>query len=93
MVFVLAMLAVPISRLRPRQGRYARVWLAIVVYFVYFSLASAAKVWMAKGLIPAALGLWWVHVGVAVLTLGFILLPDIRARLRHRDQLSPAGAP
>lgn len=85
MVFVLAMLAVPMSRLRPRQGRYARVWLAIVVYFVYFSLASAAKVWMAKGQIPAVLGLWWVHAVVIVLTLSLIVLPDLRARLRHRD--------
>jgi len=85
MVCVLALLAVPLSRLRPRQGRYARIWLASVVYFVYFSLASAAKVWLAKGLVPAALGLWWVHLLVALLTLGVIVLPDLRARLRHRD--------
>lgn len=91
MVFVLALLAVPLSRLRPRQGRYARIWLAIVVYFIYFSLASAAKVWLAKGTVPAVLGLWWVHLLVALLTLGVIALPDLRARLRHRD--IPAFAP
>jgi len=85
MVFVLALLAVPLSRLRPRQGRYARIWLAIVVYFIYFSLTSAAKVWLAKGTVPAVLGLWWVHLLVALLTLGVIALPDLRARLRHRD--------
>ncbi len=85
MVFVLSLLAVPLSRLRPRQGRYARIWLAIVVYFVYFSLVSAAKVWLAKGAVPAALGLWWVHLLVALLTLGVIAFPDLRARLRHRD--------
>lgn len=87
MVFVLAMLAVPLSRLRPRQGRYSRVWLAIVVYFIYFSLASASKVWMAKGQIPAVLGLWWVHALVIVLTLSLIALPALRARLRHQDRL------
>ncbi len=92
MVFVLALLAVQLARLRPRQGRYARIWLAIVVYFVYFSLASAAKVWLAKGAVPAVLGLWWVHLLVAALTLGVIALPDIRARLRHRD-ISAAVSP
>jgi len=92
MVFVLAMLAVPISRLRPRQGRYARLWLAIVVYFVYFSLISAAKVWMAKGTVPVLLGLWWVHACVVILTLSFIVLPDLRARLRHRDSLTLSRA-
>ncbi|MFM7395676.1 MAG: LPS export ABC transporter permease LptF [Gammaproteobacteria bacterium] len=92
MVFVLAMLAVPISRLRPRQGRYSRLWLATVVYFVYFSMVSAAKVWMAKGVVPAVLGLWWVHVAVAVLTLSLIVIPDLRARLRHRHTPALAGA-
>jgi len=28
MCAVLALLAVPLARLKPRQGRYARVWLA-----------------------------------------------------------------
>ena len=62
MVLVLAMLAVPLARLRPRQGRYARIWLGVVLYFVYFSLISAARVWIEKGVIPAAIGLWWVHL-------------------------------
>lgn len=84
MVFVLAMLAVPLARLRPRQGRYARIWLAIVVYFVYFSLASAGKVWITRGTLPVALGLWWVHALVVLLTLAVILAPAGRIRWRHR---------
>ncbi len=35
-VLVLALLAVPMSRTRPRQGRYARVPLALGVFFLYF---------------------------------------------------------
>ena len=49
MALVLTLIAVPLSRLRPRQGRYARVGFAIVVYFVYSNLLSAAKVWVEKG--------------------------------------------
>src|SRR6202020_645211 len=44
MCLVLTLLAVPLARLRPRPGRYARVWLAIMVYFVYSNLISAGKV-------------------------------------------------
>ena len=33
MCVVLAILAVPLARLRPRQGRYARVWIAVVIFF------------------------------------------------------------
>ncbi len=93
MVFVLALLAVPLARLRPRQGRYARIWIAIVVYFVYFSLASAARVWLEKGTVPAALGLWWVHLAVALATLAMLFLPELRARWRHRDRVADPGSP
>jgi len=72
MALVLTLVAVPLSRLRPRQGRYARVGLAIVVYFVYSNLLSAAKVWVEKGELPPAVGVWWVHL--AVLGLGLYLV-------------------
>ena len=69
MALVLTLVAVPLSRLRPRQGRYARVGFAIVVYFVYANLLSAAKVWVEKGDLPPAIGPWWVHIGVLALGL------------------------
>jgi lipopolysaccharide export system permease protein len=72
MALVLTLVAVPLSRLRPRQGRYARVGVAIVVYFVYSNLLSAAKVWLEKGDVPPAVGIVWVHV--AALALGVYLV-------------------
>lgn len=84
MVLVLAMLAVPLARLRPRQGRYARIWLGVVLYFVYFSLISAARVWIEKGVIPASFGLWWVHLLVVCATVLVLLSPRWLARWRHR---------
>lgn len=72
MALVLTLVAVPLSRLRPRQGRYARVGFAIVVYFVYSNLLSAAKVWVEKGELSPVIGVWWVHA--AVLALGVYLV-------------------
>jgi lipopolysaccharide export system permease protein len=72
MALVLTLVAVPLSRLRPRQGRYARVGFAIVLYFVYSNLLSAAKVWIEKGELSPIIGVWWVHAGV--LALGLYLL-------------------
>jgi lipopolysaccharide export system permease protein len=72
MALVLTLIAVPLSHLRPRQGRYARVGFAIVVYFVYSNLVSAAKVWVEKGDLSPAVGVWWVHA--AALTLGLYLV-------------------
>jgi lipopolysaccharide export system permease protein len=72
MALVLTLVAVPLSRLRPRQGRYARVGFAIVLYFVYSNLLAAVKVWLEKGELPPAIGVWWVHL--AVLGLGLYLV-------------------
>ena len=69
MALVLTLVAVPLSRLRPRQGRYARVGFAIVVYFVYSNLLSAGKVWLEKGHLPPMVGIWWVHAAAIILGL------------------------
>ncbi len=78
MALVLTLIAVPLSRLRPRQGRYARVGFAILVYFVYSNLLSAAKVWIQKGELSPVLGVWWVHA--AALCFGLYLV------MRHSRQ-------
>ena len=80
--FVLTLLAVPLSRLRPRQGRYARIGLAILLYFVYSNLLSAAKVWLARGTIPPAIGLWWVHGLIVAFALLVLMQRTIWLRLR-----------
>jgi lipopolysaccharide export system permease protein len=72
MALVLTLIALPLSKLRPRQGRYARVGFAIVAYFVYSSLLSASKTWVEKGDLPPAIGVWWVHV--AAIGVGLYLL-------------------
>ena len=84
MCLVLALLAVPLARLQPRQGRYARVWLAVVIFFVYYNLAAAGRTWIAHGAVPEALGLWWTHAAVALLALAVILGPGAAHRLRYR---------
>ena len=53
MCLVLALLAVPLARLRPRQGRYARVWVAVLIFLLYSHLISVGKVWIARGTVPA----------------------------------------
>ena len=85
MALVLTVLAIPLSRLRPRQGRYARVGQAILVYFLYFSLMSAGQVWIARRTMPEVLGLWWVHLVVAAFALLLIAVPGWLARLRYRS--------
>jgi lipopolysaccharide export system permease protein len=84
MCIVLTILAVPLARLKPRQGRYARVWLALVAYLIYWNLITAGQAWVARGAIPAALGLWWTHAAVLLLAVAVIFAPEAGQRLRYR---------
>jgi lipopolysaccharide export system permease protein len=69
MTLVLAACAVPLSRLRPRQGRFSRVWMAVILFALYANLLQVAGVWLERGSTPDWLGLWWVHVLFAALAL------------------------
>jgi lipopolysaccharide export system permease protein len=84
MCIVLTVLAVPLARLKPRQGRYSRVWLAVVVYLVYSNLISLGQAWIARGSMPVALGLWWTHAAVILLAVVVIFGPRVAQRLRYR---------
>jgi lipopolysaccharide export system permease protein len=57
----LALLAVPLSRSAPRQGRHTSFIIAIAAYTGLFILTSAARKWVADGVIPAVPGIWWVY--------------------------------
>lgn len=64
---LLVLLALPLSKVSPRQGRYSRLLLAILVYAVYSNMLTVAQSWLGRELIPSALGLWWVHLIVLAL--------------------------
>jgi lipopolysaccharide export system permease protein len=72
LVFIVTLLAVPLSRVNPRQGRFLKLLPAILLYMTYLALLIAARSALDKGRIPQALGLWWVH-GVFLL-IGLVLL-------------------
>jgi len=88
MALVLACIAIPLARLRPRQGRYARIGYAVLIFFVYINLAIAGRQWLARGELPAGLGLWWVHAVVVLLASFILVVPRLRARWRYRRSLA-----
>jgi lipopolysaccharide export system permease protein len=79
---------VPLARLAPRQGRYARVGYAVLIFFIYINLMIAGKTWIEKGVTPAWLGLWWVHVVVGVFATGMLYLPRWLANVRYRRNMA-----
>ena len=75
---LLALLAVPLSRMPARQGRHSKVILAIVVYAVLFNLAGVARNWVEQERVGAFPGVWWVYL-LPVILLVILLLQPVRA--------------
>lgn len=69
---ILAVLAVPLSRSQPRQGRYGRIAVGLLVFIIYFNLLSAGKAWVEQGTVPPVVGIWWVHALMLALALGML---------------------
>lgn len=61
MVPIVAVLAVPLSRVNPRQGRFSRLMPGMMLCFLYVVSLSAARSALEDERIPMALGLWWIH--------------------------------
>lgn len=77
----LACLAVPLSRTRPRQGRYSKAVWAIILYAVYFNLTGIAKSWVKDGQVGAVPGLWWPEVLLAIAVWVLMIWPSLQRRL------------
>jgi lipopolysaccharide export system permease protein len=69
MVFILTLLAMPLSRVNPRQGRFAKLLPAIFLHVAYLSLLLAALDAIGRGSLPAAIGMWPIHAGFLALGL------------------------
>jgi len=72
-VFLLVLLALPLSYTSPRKGQFTKLAIAIVIYIVYQNLLGVAQNWMVKGNTPVWMGIWWVHLLVVGLIIYFLL--------------------
>ncbi|MEY2854058.1 MAG: hypothetical protein RL030_1190, partial [Pseudomonadota bacterium] len=80
----LGLLAVPVAKLRPRQGRYARVVWALMLYGLYAGLLVLGRTLLDRGQTPSWLGLWWVHIAAVGLGLALIGLPRLTDAVSRR---------
>jgi lipopolysaccharide export system permease protein len=86
-LFVLALFALVLAYTDVRRGRLSSLFVAIVVYFVYSNLLGIGETMLQNGSVPTVAGLWWAHIGMALVALYFL-----RQRAHDRPLLSlPAG--
>lgn len=73
---ILSILAVPLSRTQPREGRYGRLAIGLLIFIIYLNMLSASKAWIEQGTVSPVLGLWWVHGVALVLALAMLAVQN-----------------
>ncbi|MBF7074953.1 LPS export ABC transporter permease LptF [Glaciecola sp. MH2013] len=68
----LVLIAVPLSAVDPRQGRFGKMFPALLLYLGYFLLLLASRRVLEDGKLPVWLGLWWVHFVMLLVGIGLI---------------------
>lgn len=58
---ILTFVAVPLSVVNPRQGKFAKMLPALLLFLSYFLLLTAVKRGLESGTLPSSIGLWPVH--------------------------------
>lgn len=89
LALVVTLLAVPLSRVNPRQGRFLKLLPAIFLYMAYLGLLIASRDALDKGRIPVALGMWPVHALFLLIGLALLYWDNFSrylARLRSARQ-------
>lgn len=79
---LLGLLAVPLSRTVPRQGKYAKLLAAVLIYAVFYNLSALAKTWVEQGIVPPLPGIWWANGSLAGLLAILLGWPSLRRRFK-----------
>ncbi|WOE80650.1 LPS export ABC transporter permease LptF [Pseudomonas protegens] len=87
LVFIVTLMAVPLSRVNPRQGRFLKLIPAILLYMAYLTILIAVRGAMEKGKISPALGLWWVHLLFLAIGLGLMYWEPLRLKMASRRSM------
>ncbi|MEI6894843.1 MAG: LPS export ABC transporter permease LptF [Colwellia sp.] len=74
---ILIFIAVPLSVVNPRQGKFGKLFPALMLFLSYLLLLTSMKSAIEKNAIPSVIGLWPVHAGA--LFIGFMLLMKERS--------------
>jgi len=72
LILITVFLALPLSKVEPRQGRYSKVLPSILVFLVYLGLLLLVKGWLEEGKIAFVSSLLLVHLSFFVLGLFLI---------------------
>jgi lipopolysaccharide export system permease protein len=84
-VVVLGLLAVPLARTSPRQGKYGKLFVAVLIYFIYTNMMSIGQKAVERGDLNPLVGVWPAHLAMLLIVgVMVFVMSGGAARMRHR---------
>ena len=68
-VFIIALLAIPLSYVNPRLGRSVNIIIGVLIYFTYSNLNSVLRSWISQERLGFGVGVWITHALVLALAI------------------------
>ncbi|WP_346398735.1 LPS export ABC transporter permease LptF [Pseudomonas syringae] len=87
-VFIVTLMAIPLSRVNPRQGRYLKLLPAILLYMSYLAILISVRSSLEKGKLPLSLGMWWVHAIYLSIALLLFYWEPLRLKMASRRSVT-----
>jgi lipopolysaccharide export system permease protein len=88
----MALIAIPMSQVNPRQGRFFKMAPAILLYLAYIGGLIATSSMVAAGKMNPIVGVWPVHVIFLAIGVGLVTWEPIQRGFRKR-RLERMGLP
>lgn len=92
MMFIVTLLAVPLSRINPRSGRFARILPAVLLYFSYLVSLNTLRGAIEGGSLPIGMTLIPVHLVFLLLAVVLIFSEKILLNLRRFRAFTQRGS-
>ena len=83
LVPVIAVMAIPLSKVNPRQGRFTRLVPGLILCFLYVISLSAGRAAIEKAQMPQEIGLWWIHALFIAIVFGLYHMEKITGPFRR----------
>ena len=83
---IVTLIAFPLAKVNPRQGRYSKLLPAILIYMAYYSALVTGLSVMGDGKTPEWAGLWWIHSLFLVIGLILMFGGDVWRQLKKKNQ-------
>jgi lipopolysaccharide export system permease protein len=81
---LLGMLALPLARTLPRQGKYTKLAMGIAIYFLYGNAVGAMQTFVERGKISTVIGIWPVHILMVLLVAVVLFVESSKGVPRSR---------